>query len=310
MKSEFALVTLIVVAAATACASSPEREAAWTPASSDLVFTSNRDGNSEIYLLRAGQTEWINLTNHPSGDNWPVWSPDGTRIAFQRRHDDKFDIFVMNADGSESQQLTDDPDHDYLPAWSVDGTKIYFLSWRQEADDTERIPHFYVMNADGSDERRLWSLSPYASADLRWSKDGTFAVTSLALESDNADVYVLDRAGRIVRRITWDSWNFDGAPSLSPDGKHIAYYSANDEGSDIVVVGVDAYGSRTLVSGGQAWYAEWSPDGRWIAYTVEVPEGPNDDLDVVAVPADGSGAPIVLAGGPTRESEGRWRPRR
>ena len=60
-----------------------QKKAKWKPEAADLLFSSTRDGNSEVYLLRAGQKEWVNLSNHKAGDNWPVWSPDSKRIAFQ-----------------------------------------------------------------------------------------------------------------------------------------------------------------------------------------------------------------------------------
>lgn len=50
-----------------------EATTAWNPASADLLFASNRDGNSEIYLLPAGQQDWVNLSRHEAADNWPVW---------------------------------------------------------------------------------------------------------------------------------------------------------------------------------------------------------------------------------------------
>jgi len=108
---------------------SPATEpAAWKPHAADLLFASNRGGNSDVYVLRAGQKEWTNLTSHEAGDNWPVWSADGTRVAFQSRRTGNLDIWTVKADGSEAAQLTDDPEPDYLPAWSPDGRWLVYTA--------------------------------------------------------------------------------------------------------------------------------------------------------------------------------------
>src|SRR5262245_32802077 len=112
----------------------------WSPEKADLLFMSNRDGNAEIYVLRAGQKEWINLTNHKSSDNWPSWSPDGQRIVFQSNRAGNLDVWTMNADGSNQVQLTNDKEPDYLPSWSPDGKSIIFTSWRKETADAPRVP--------------------------------------------------------------------------------------------------------------------------------------------------------------------------
>jgi serine/threonine protein kinase len=53
-----------------------DRQPAWSPDSQWLAFTSRRDGNFEIYLMRAtGQDTPVNLTLSPSRDLWPAWQP-------------------------------------------------------------------------------------------------------------------------------------------------------------------------------------------------------------------------------------------
>ena len=47
-----------------------------------IAFTSERDGNREIYIMNADGSDQRNLTNNPARDAWPTWSPDGTQIAF------------------------------------------------------------------------------------------------------------------------------------------------------------------------------------------------------------------------------------
>ena len=283
-------------------------EAQWTPEDGDLLFTSNREGNAEIYLLEAGTSDWRNLTQHPAQDNWPEWSPDGTRIAFQSNRGGNLDIWVMNADGSHPVQLTDDPANDYLPAWSPDGGQLTFASWRREAgDDSEPAVHLYVMNADGSNQVRLFADSPGTSTAATWAPDGqSFLVAVKAPNGQGADIYQLDPSGSVLRRFTEDEPS-DGAPVFSPDGSAIAFYGDRGETSALVILDADGTHRRTLLAGGQQYYPRWSPDGRWLVYTAASPDG-GDDYDVMATLADGTGSSILLAGGPDREAEGRWRP--
>ena len=281
-------------------------EAPWTLAVADLVFMSDRDGNAEIYLLAAGDTAWVNLTNHPAGDNWPAWSPDGERIAFHSTRTGNLDIWVMNADGSNARRLTHDPAHDYLPEWSPDGTRLTFASWRTEPGDTAEQVHLYTMNADGTDQRRLFPWSPKTSTGAVWAPDGrSFAVTRRRGEG-TSDILIVEADGTILRRVTDDDL-YNGSPAFSPDGTRLAFYASRADTSRIVVSGSDGTERQVVVGEGQNWYPRWSPDGRWLVFTAAPTVGVEDDLDVLAVPAEG-GDPITLVGGPGRETEGRWRP--
>ena len=113
--------------------------------SGDLIaFTSDRDGDYEIFVMNADGSEVRQLTDNDDDDGLPAWSPDGKRIAFTSDRGDKFEIFVMNSDGTEVRQLTDNDDSDWSPSWSPDGKRIAFTSDRY--GDWE----IFVMNADGS----------------------------------------------------------------------------------------------------------------------------------------------------------------
>ncbi len=280
----------------------------WTPADSDLLFTSNRNGNSEIYLIAAGDTAWVNLSNHPGPDNWPVWSPDGARIAFQTRRNGKLDIYVMNADGSGQTRLTDDPEHDYLPAWTPDGQRISFTSWRSEPGDTARMGHFYIMNHDGSSQQRLDIPAPGTSTGITWSPDGKFMLFSRA-SGTGAQVIRADSNGKNEIVLTGDD-RYYGSAEFSPDSRRIACYADDGTASAIVVMDADGANARTVVAEGQNWYPRWSPDGRWLVYDPAVSGTDQGNIDIHAIGTDGSGAAVTLIGGPHRETEPSWRPRR
>lgn len=47
--------------------------AEWSPDSKLIAFTSNRDGNNEVYMMSADGSEQTNLTNDPANDNNPTW---------------------------------------------------------------------------------------------------------------------------------------------------------------------------------------------------------------------------------------------
>ena len=52
-----------------------------------IAFYSNRDGNSEIYVINTDGTGLRRLTSNGAGDMAPTWSPDGTQIAFTSNRD-------------------------------------------------------------------------------------------------------------------------------------------------------------------------------------------------------------------------------
>src|SRR5438309_1754222 len=102
------------------------------PAAGQIAFTTDRDGNVDIYVMNADGSGVRNLSNNPSPDAVPTWALDGTRIAFYSERDGNGEIYVVNADGSNPLNLTNNPASDATPAWSPDGTKIAFNSKREE----------------------------------------------------------------------------------------------------------------------------------------------------------------------------------
>lgn len=274
----------------------------------DLLFTSNRDGNPEIWLREAGDDEWQNLTRHPGKDNWPVWSPTGNRIAFQSDRDGKLDIWVMDADGANQTRLTRDPEPDYLPAWSPDGRTIVFTSWRLEDGDAGRAAHLYRMDADGKHQRRLVATALDTSEGAHFAPDGRTIVYARK-HAPGADLWLADADGGQERRLTHDGEHdvYNGSPQFSPDGQWIAFYSDAGGGAELQVIRRDGSGRRTVRKSGSHWYPRWSADGHWLIYCAPV-AGADGNIDVLAVRADGSGEPVPLIASPHRDVEGSWRP--
>ncbi|MFN0016860.1 MAG: DPP IV N-terminal domain-containing protein [Pirellulaceae bacterium] len=300
------LLAMLCFALSTARSAEPP---AWKPESADLLFMSGRDGNGEIYLLTGGEREWKNLTNHKSSDNWPGWSPDGKQIVFQSNRSGNLDIWTMNADGSNQVQLTKDSQPDYLPDWSPDGKSILFTSWRTEKEDEKRAPHIYLMNADGSGQRRLIAESLNTSAGATWSPDGKRIVFSRQTGKEGADLFVAGSDGKDEQRLTSDEAKdlYNGSPTFSPDGKSIAFYSASKTASALEVMNADGTDRRTILAEGQNWYPRWSPDGGWLVYTAEA--GDKKNIDVFAIALTAGSTPVLLAGGEKREQEASWRPK-
>lgn len=100
------------------------------PAGTEIVFTSYRDGNSEIYKVAAdGSSPPQRLTSVAGPDNWASWSPDGGQILFSSARHGQYELYVMNADGSNQHPIRSDPySHDVMAVWDGGG-RIYFARY-------------------------------------------------------------------------------------------------------------------------------------------------------------------------------------
>jgi Tol biopolymer transport system component len=72
---------------------------------SKIAFESDRDGDSEIFVMNADGTGVTQLTDNDDGDWDPAWSPNGDKITFYGDRDGDSEIFVMNLDGGHVVSL-------------------------------------------------------------------------------------------------------------------------------------------------------------------------------------------------------------
>ena len=111
MLSAFVASVALVIAGASCPGYSP------SPLTTKIAFSSERDGNFEIYVMNANGTIPTRLTNNATADAAPSWSPDGTKIAFRSRRDGNSEIYVMNANGTNQTRLTNNATADLEPSW-------------------------------------------------------------------------------------------------------------------------------------------------------------------------------------------------
>ena len=217
----------------------------WSPDGQYIAFSSNRDGNHEIYVMGSDGSNPRRLTEDSASDQSPSWSPDGQYIAFSSSRDGNAEIYVMGSDGSNPRRLTEDSASDQHPTWSPDGQHIAFSSNRDGLDHNYEI---YVMGSDGSNPRRL-TYHRRIEESPSWSPDGQSPDGQYIAFSSNRDgldhnyeIYVMGSDGSNPRRLTEDSAP-DQSPSWSPDGQYIAFSSNRDGDHEIYVMKAD--GSET-----------------------------------------------------------------
>ncbi len=249
-------------------------------AQAQIAFSSNRDGNWEIYVMDNDGNNLQRLTNNLRHDRSPSWSPNGKRIVFTSDRNEHFinfiteEIYVMDNNGRHQQNLTNNPFDDRSPSWSPDGKRIVFTSDRDERFSYD----IYVMDADGDNPQNLTN-SPNGEDDYSpsWSPDGKRIVFSarrgghfIGEAGITEEIYVMDNDGDNLQRLTNNRQN-DWSPSWSPDGRRIAFASdrkGDFKNFEIYVMDNDGDNLQRLTNNRQKDdRPSWSPDGSRIAFS-------------------------------------------
>jgi Tol biopolymer transport system component len=184
------------------------------------------------------------------------------------------EIFVVGSNGTGHRNLTRTPTAaEWSPTPSPDGRRIAYV--RNEAMRSM----IWVMNADGSGQRRLtsggdrevwpqWSPDGRRLAYMVWDDAACTPVSGSGCAV--TDVWTVDADGSGQRKVLDSAFQ----PRWSPDGSKLLFqrYESNLATLGVYVARSDGTGERQLVRA-TLWGSDrappaWSPSGRTIVYGV------------------------------------------
>ncbi len=248
MKKDFAIAWVIVMAIAVLFSILMPVMAADDNVTGRIAFSSNMDGNNEIYVMDADGTNVTRLTNNIANDINPEWHPKGNKIAFCSDRDGDFEIYVMDADGTNVTQLTDNTVADGCQCWSPNDSRIAFCS------DRDGNFEIYVMDVDGTNVMRL-TEDTCMDINPHWSPDGSKIAFSSGRIGDS-DIYVMDVNGANKEQLT-DNNKWDSPGEWASDSSKLLFSSDRDGNFEVYLM--DADGTNVTQLTNNAEYQEVSP---------------------------------------------------
>lgn len=233
-------------------------EVAWSPDGRRLLLV---DGGSLAVVEADGSGREV-VAESASAIRDASWSPDGSTILFAGGGGGLYaDLYAVEPGRAGTMRLTRllyEEGSAYAPAWSPDSERIAFL-----------LPGgVFVMNADGSERRRLVRIrGADRASSLAWSPDGgTIAYTLLrvtgpgsrATGPGSGGVFLVFPDDGDPRQLTSE---VDVSAVWSPDGRRLAVQRFTGfQRSRIVEVEVETGDERPLTDGAHsdtspAWQA-------------------------------------------------------
>jgi Tol biopolymer transport system component len=175
------------------------------------------------------------------------------------------------------------------PALSPDRTRIAFAGAGLAREG------IWVMRADGRGQRRLTTRA--GDGEPTWSPDGR----RIAFRRDQGgsfDLWVVPAAGGSARRLFGGRSTSELAPDWSPAGGQIAFQGNRGGINQIWILTLRTHGVRRLTRGADSFQPDWSPDGRWIAYSTQG--------RIAVARANGTGTRLLSTGVPRSAYNPSW----
>jgi Tol biopolymer transport system component len=255
----------------------------------DIVFTSGRNGQSEIFTMNLDGTNQRPLAEGSQG----AWSPDCTRIAYKDvtvtgKGAYSIDSQLGNPDGT-SRLLLWRPVDSYGRPYGVEHPRYSPLGKRIVVDESyPGAPvDLILINSDGSGSGTYVAVENGDDQTADFSPEGTtIAYSACGYPCNGAYLYLMNSDGSNKRPILDPGGQrIPGYfPRFSPDGSRLLHVNPYDDPLGVWVVDIDGTGLVRLTDANPP--GVWSPDGSQILI--------NRESQIWVINSDGSGSATQL----------------
>lgn len=241
---------------------------AWSPDGKWVAcWNITEGGQRDLYVVNVSSGKSTRLTSDKAVDWNPQWSPDGSSLYFASDRGGSMNLWRMKFDSGRGI-VTGNPESAMLPAiyvshfaFSRDGRQIMYVS-DSSSETIERAEidpvTFTLRGSTTSVTQGLMSINRY-----ELSPDGKELAYSTA--GAREDLFTITTDGATLRQLT-DDVDKDRAPSWSPDGKKLVWYSNRTGTYEMWTMNRDGSDMRAMTSGTKKsrWFPQYSPNGRYV----------------------------------------------
>jgi len=196
-----------------------DRQPRWSPNGKEIAFLSNRgyEKQTQIYIIAVDGGEARQLTQMKGDWGKLVWSPDGKKLLCQFRKKDK-EILEREKDEAKKK----------LGVVARHIKRVFYKEDGQGYLPHERW-HLWVIDGRTGKGKQLTDSKVYDEWEPQWSPDGKSIVfcsnrsSEPDLDPEAIDLYMISAQGGRMRKIETEEGP-KGLPSISADGKWIAYF--------------------------------------------------------------------------------------
>ena len=257
-----------------------------------IAFSSDRDGNREIYTVDPATGEQRNLTESVADEFSPSLSPNGKLVSFLSSSGDDVGIEVIEVGGEGRQPLSAGPGRYGSQQWAPDGSRLAYIA------EIGGRPAIYVGGIEGKPPLLLTTIR--ADEVSSWSPNGKSVAFSVR-QGPEQGVYIRNPDGVNEFRLTDTP---DYGPIWSPDAKRFAFISVRDGNPEIYIMNVDGSEQRRLTESDASEYdLSWSPNGKFLMFVT----GMDGDAEIYITDPDVVGH-VRLTHNEVRDDQPVWSP--